>query len=202
MKKIDLSNVQEIGGNYKKLPAGAYILQIVKVEDIPDKNRLDFYFDIAEGEYKGYYSERYKTDDRPNKRWGGRFSKSYDTNNERALPFFKQFVTAVQNSNKGFVFDGEHEQTFVKKLVGASFREEEFLNNKGGVSVSCKPDMFHSVDKVRSGDVEVREIKKLNVTKTTNQPANDFVNPFANDTTPASEPVVDNNPFGDDNPFA
>lgn len=200
MKKIDLSNVQEIGGSYKKLPAGAYVLQIIKVEDISDKNRLDFYFDIAEGEYKGYYSERYKADDRPNKRWGGRFSKSYDTNNERALPFFKQFVTAVQNSNKGFVFDGEHEQTFVKKLVGATFREEEFLNSKGGVSVSCKPDMFHSVDKVRSGDVEIREIKKLNITKTTN----DFVNPFANDTAPTdavAESFADNNPFGDSNPF-
>ena len=213
MKKVDLSKVQEAGsGSYKKLPAGGYIIRILKVEDVPDKNRLDFYFDIDEGEYKGFYGEKYKSDTRETKKWSGRFSKSYDTNNERALPFFKQFVTAVQNSNKGFVWDGEHEQQFVKKVVGATFREEEYQGNNGKVQTSCKPDMFHSADKIRSGDFEIREPKKLDPTKTTStiKPAEPFVNPFSDDAAPAvdpfaSTPPADNsNPFGDDdsNPFS
>ena len=158
MKKVDLSKVKEAGsGSYKRLPVGGYVLRILKVVDVPEYNRLDFYYDIAEGEYKDYYNERYKANTNENKKWGGRFSKSYDANNERALPFFKQFVTAVQNSNKGFVWDEEHEQQFVKKLVGATFREEEFVGQNGKVAVSCKPDMFHSVDKIRSGDFTIRE---------------------------------------------
>lgn len=202
MKKIDLSNVKEVGnGNYKKLPAGGYVLKIVKCEDVPSRNRLDFFFDIVEGEYKGFYADRYKSDTRENKKWGGRFSKSYDENNERALPFFKQFVTAVQNSNNGFVWDGEHEQQFVKKLVGASFREEEYIGNDGKMRVSCKPDMFHSVDKIRKGEFEVREIKKLDPTKvaTTTEPtAEKYVDPFANDNA-----VADSVPWDDNsNPFA
>lgn len=214
MKKIDLSKIQEAGsGSYKKLPAGGYVLRILKCDDVSDKNRLDFYFDIAEGEYKDFYGEKYKSDTRENKKWGGRFSKSYDANNERALPFFKQFVTAIQNSNKGFVWDGEHEQQFVKKLVGASFREEEYIGNNGKVQTSCKPDMFHSVDKIRKGEFEVRDIKRLDPSKvasTTTTSSEPFKNPFDNDDSDpftSNAPATSNegmtNPWdSDENPFA
>ena len=211
MKKVDLSKVKEAGsGSYKRLPVGGYVLRILKVVDVPEYNRLDFYYDIAEGEYKDYYNERYKANNE-NKKWGGRFSKSYDANNERALPFFKQFVTAVQNSNKGFVWDEEHEQQFVKKLVGATFREEEFVGQNGKVAVSCKPDMFHSVDKIRSGDFTIREIKRLTTTKTTTAPANDPITdtdfeamfPSSNtQDTETSQVDTDNNfNWDDDSPF-
>lgn len=214
MRKVDLSRVQEAGsGSYKKLPAGGYVIRILKCEDIPDKNRLDFYFDIDEGEYKGFYGEKYKDDTRETKKWGGRFSKSYDSSNDKALPFFKQFVTAIQNSNKGFVWDEEHEQQFVKKIVGATFRDEEYQGNNGKIQVSCKPDMFHSADKIRKGDFEVREIKKLDATKASSSQTkqDDFVNPFANDTAvdpfanaPAQDaPAADDSaPWDTENPFA
>ena len=59
MKKVDLSKVKEAGsGSYKRLPVGGYVLRILKVVDVPEYNRLDFYYDIAEGEYKDYYNER------------------------------------------------------------------------------------------------------------------------------------------------
>ena len=216
MRKVDLSKVQEAGsGNYKKLPAGGYVIRILKCEDVPDKNRLDFYFDIDEGEYKGFYGEKYKNDTRETKKWGGRFSKSYDSSNEKALPFFKQFVTAVQNSNKGFVWDEEHEQQFVKKVVGATFREEEYQGNNGKIQTSCKPDMFHSADKIRKGDFEVRELKKLDATKVSSQTKqDDFIDPFAQDNKatevdPFSNTVADSTPadsdtapWDDANPFA
>ena len=208
MKKVDLSKVKEAGsGSYKRLPVGGYVLRILKVVDVPEYNRLDFYYDIAEGEYKDYYNERYKANTNENKKWGGRFSKSYDANNERALPFFKQFVTAVQNSNKGFVWDEEHEQQFVKKLVGATFREEEFVGQNGKVAVSCKPDMFHSVDKIRSGDFTIREIKRLTTTKATTAPANDpipdFSDVFNTASTDTPTPAESENPWddSDENPF-
>ena len=187
MKKVDLSKVKEAGsGSYKRLPVGGYVLRILKVVDVPEYNRLDFYYDIAEGEYKDYYNERYKANTNENKKWGGRFSKSYDANNERALPFFKQFV---------------------KKLVGATFREEEFVGQNGKVAVSCKPDMFHSVDKIRSGDFTIREIKRLTTTKATTAPANDPIPDFGDvfNTTPTDTPTPaeSENPWddSDENPF-
>lgn len=203
MRKVDLSKVQEAGnGNYKRLPVDGYVLKILKVQDVPEYNRLDFYFDIAEGPYKDYYNERYKANTNANKKWAGRFSKSYDQNNERALPFFKQFVTAVQNSNKGFTWDEEHEQQFVKKLVGATFREEEFAGQNGKVAVSVKPDMFHSADKIRSGDFTIREIKKLDPTKvqatTATKSAPPVEDPFAGSDPEPSTADFDSNPFGDD----
>lgn len=207
MRKVDLSKVQEASVGGKRLPAGGYVIKLLKCTDVPEYNRLDFYFDIAEGEYKNFYSDRYKSNPNANKKWGGRFSKSYDSNNERALPFFKQFVTAVQNSNKGFVWDEEHEQQFVNKIVGATFRDEEFVGQNGKVATSCKPDMFHSVDKIRSGDFTIREIKKLDPSKlTATQPAASapIVNPFGDSEPTAPAPDFDNNPFADtdDNPWS
>ena len=58
MKQINLNNVQE-AGEYKTLPAGAYICKIISAVDHPDKEYLLITYDIARGEYTGYYSADY-----------------------------------------------------------------------------------------------------------------------------------------------
>lgn len=189
MRKIDLSKVSEATvGGFKRLPAGGYVIKIAKCEDNPSNSTLKFYFDIAEGEYKNFYSESYKNDTRTPKKWGGTFTKSYDTSKPKALSFLKQFVTAVQNSNKGFVWDEEHEEQFKNKIVGATFREEEYVGNDGKVRTSVKPDMFHSADKIRKGDFEIREPKKLETTvETKASTANIDFNAMFADNTPTAE---------------
>ena len=54
MKKVNLNNVQEASDS-TRLQAGGYICKYTKVEDIANKEYLYMEFDIAKGEFEGYY---------------------------------------------------------------------------------------------------------------------------------------------------
>lgn len=189
MKKISgYENIQE-SGSYKRLPAGAYIVKILDASDVPEKEYLRISFDIAEGEYKGFFAEQFKSDNREGKKWpnAGTFIRSYK---EKALPMLKGFTGAVERSNSNYTWNFD-EKTLKNKLVGLILGDEEFVNSTGKVRTRTYVSSVRSVDSIKSGDYTIPEIKRLEATKTTNQPTNDFVNPFAN----TSEPVADNNPF-------
>lgn len=131
MKHIDMTNVKEYG-DYTTLPAGAYICVIRNVEDFPDKEYLKVIYDIADGEFKGYYDDIRAN--HPDWSWVGAYVKSYK---EKALPMFKRFCSAVSRSNAGYVFDGgmvnADERTLIGKRLGIMLREEEYYKNDGDV---------------------------------------------------------------------
>lgn len=199
MRKVDLTNVQE-AGSYERLPAGCYECKIIKVEDVADKEYLKIYFDITNGEHKGWFKKQYDADTRAEKQWGGSFIRSYK---ESALPFLKGFVTACENSNKGFTWNGADEQQFAKKNVGLVIGYEEYINKNGKKRerMSIEP---HSIDKIKSGEIPVPELKKLDPSKEVQTVKSEFVDPFSDNavSTEATTPV-ENDPFAnsDENPF-
>lgn len=171
MKPItNIASVQEAGES-KRLPAGGYIVKYTKVEDVPEKNYLFMEFDIAEGEYSGYYEELYDRLDF----WAGRCFRSYT---EKALPMFKRMCSAVTKSNKGFIFDGnEHcdESTLVGKKVGMILGEEEYIGNDGSTKTRLYVAREISVDDVKAGKFKIPALKKL--AEDTAKPNNDgFMN--------------------------
>lgn len=129
MRKIDMTNVQE-AGERQSLPAGKYICVIRKVEDVEDREYLKITYDIAEGEYKGYY-DRIRAE-HPDWAWIGAYVKSYKP---AALPMFKRFCSAVNRSNGNYVFDAgtvnDNEQTLVGKKFGVILNTEEYYSNSG-----------------------------------------------------------------------
>lgn len=129
MKHIDMSNIQE-AGDFTTLPAGVYICVIRDVEDVSDKEYLKITYDIAEGEFKGYYDDI--RGNHPDWAWTGAYVKSYK---EKALPMFKRFCTAVSRSNGSFIFDGNtvnaDERTLIGKKIGIVLGEEEYWSNSG-----------------------------------------------------------------------
>lgn len=199
MKRIEnWENIKENSG-FEKLPVGGYIVKILNVQDVPEKEYLKISFDIDEGEKKGFFAEQYKNDTRDDKKWpnAGSFIRSYKSTAES---MFKGFINAVENSNKNYKYDFD-ESTLKNKKVGIVVADEEYQNQKGQVRVRTYVSAVRSVDTIKKGDFTVPELKKLNVTKSTTNATNDFVNPFENDATPTPAPAVDNNPFGDSNPF-
>lgn len=199
MKKINLDNVQE-AGSFERLPAGCYECKIIKVEDVANREYLKIYFDITNGNYKGWFKKQYDEDNREQKQWSGNFVRSYK---ESALPFFKGFVTACENSNKNFKWDGVNEQDFVKKNVGLVIGYEEYINNNGKKRVRMVADP-HSIDKIKSGEIPIPELKKLDPSKEVQTVKSEFVDPFSDNavSTEATTPV-ENDPFAnsDENPF-
>ena len=210
MKKInDFDKVQENGGAFKRIPDGAYIVGVKKVEDVSDKEFLRLELDICKGEYKNWYQQQYDADNRETKYWprDGVLVRSYK---EKALPFFKGFITAVTKSNPKFEWKW-NEQDLKNKVFGVVVGTEEYLKKNGGVGTRPYIDSVHSVEAIEKGDYTVPDVKKLDPTKTTSKPAEQFVNPFS-DSAPAidpfanadSAPAAESNPWDDSdvNPFA
>lgn len=157
MKKLDLSNVNEAGTS-NRLPAGGYVCRYTNVEDVPDREYLYMEFDIAEGEFAGYYKA---LEDRAGF-WGGRCYRSYK---ETAKPMFKRMCSAVSKSNKGYTFDGGEvncdEKTLIGKLTGIVLGEEEYIANNGEVKTRLYVAYECSVKTIREGDYKIPKPKEL-----------------------------------------
>ena len=90
MKNINWNDVQE-ATERRDLPVGGYVAGICKATDEPAKERLNIEWEVAEGEFKGYWREQTASLIERGKlnpgewAWGGKTIKSYK---EKALPFF------------------------------------------------------------------------------------------------------------------
>lgn len=152
MKAIDLSAVEEVK-EFEKVQPGGYVCGITNVIDEPDKEYLLIEYDVAEGSKKNYYRQLFEAKGF----WGGKFVKSYKA---KALPFFKAFITAVEKSNPGYVWDN-NENSLKRKLIGLVFGEEEYIKNDGSIGKRLYVAQIHSADKIRNLDYTIPPLKKL-----------------------------------------
>ncbi len=143
MRYIDLDKVQA-ANEFRRPAPGGYICGITAVKDVPEKEYLRIEFDIAEGEFKRYYTELNKA----RGFWGGVFVRSYS---DAALPFFKSFITAVEKSNNGYKFDYE-EQKLKGKYIGLVLGEEEYMSRTGEIKTRLYVHSTRSVQAIKNGE--------------------------------------------------
>ena len=154
MKQIkDFENVQAANG-FERPEAGGYVCIIRHVEDHPDKEFIHLEVDIAEGKFKGYAAE---TAERAGF-WPLRCNRFYGG---KSVGYFKAFIEAVQNTNKGYRWDW-NEQSLVNKGVGIVFREEEYVARDGSIRKSISPFEFKTAAQIRDGDFTVPAPKPVN----------------------------------------
>ena len=210
MKKIDnFDKIQENGGGFKRIPDGAYIVWIKKVTDNPEKKYLRLELDVCKGEYKNWYQKLYDADKRETKYWprDGVLVRSYS---DKALPFFKGFITSVTKSNKNFNWEWD-EQKLVNKVFGVVIGTEEYERQNGGIGKRPYIASVHSVETIEKGEYEIPALKELTTTKTTTAPANDPITdadfeamfPSSNTQDAETSQVDTDNNFNwdDDSPF-
>lgn len=168
---IDLRNVTE-SSDFNLLPPGGYICKIVNVTDVASKKYLAIEYDIADGEYKGYFQKK----NRETGKWTGCFNRSYKS--EATLPFFKSFITAVQESNRNFRYDDTasyfDETELIDKYIGLVIGEEEFKGKDGKIKKGLQVRETRSVDKIRMGDFKMPKLKKLEGAEAENIPEPEF----------------------------
>lgn len=153
-------------GEYKPLELGGHICKIMSVEETTSSTKkpmLIISLDTApQDKQPGYYTEQWKSDDRPNKKWGCRvFQLVYDED-EHTNRGFKTFITSVEKSNPGFQVqwgDG-FAACFKGRLIGGVFGREQYLNANGEAKWSTKCMFFRSVESIQEG-VEVPKDKYL-----------------------------------------
>lgn len=111
-----------------------------------------------------YFSEQFKNDTRPEKKWNNGAIKYVSLKDEEnCVRMLKAFITSVENSNQGFKYDWNKDVSQLNgKKIGLIFGLEEYNANDGGVKTAAKLTQFRSVDKV--DEAKVPKVKLIDGT--------------------------------------
>jgi len=167
------------------LPKGAYAIKIMgaKEEIYKDKSGREFSklaisFDIAEGEYKDFYANQWRSQTQEDKKWKGVYRiycpKDDGTPEDaRTQSNFKAFIDSVEGSNSGYHWDW-NPNTLKDKAVGCIFRLEEYDFN-GYNGWSTRPVYCITIEKLKSGEFKLPNDKPLKIEADTQHSAADVI---------------------------
>ena len=154
----------------QQLPKGGYIVRILDAKirtytsDKGTFEKLEISVDIAEGEFKDFYANDYRSQTQEDKRWKGVLRQYIPTDDgsekdDWTKSVFKAMTDAVEDSNPGYHWDW-NETGLKGKTVGALFRSEEWeYQGKTGFATRCFK--FIPAELVKSGKFKVPADKLL-----------------------------------------
>ena len=174
MKAFNGLEIKKSVSASEPLPAGGYVAKILnaKVEEYSWGEKLVISFDIAEGEYKDFFSKQYKENTREDKKWKGNFrltvpnegNKYFDSQKRT----FGNAIWAIEESNPSFRWAWD-ENALKGKMVGVLFRDREW-EIEGKTGMTTEACTFVSVEDVRTNNFKMPKPKMLN--KAASQAAN------------------------------
>ena len=165
MKAFNGLEIKKSVSASEPLPAGGYVAKILnaKVEEYNWGEVLVISFDVAEGEYKDFFSKQYKENTREDKKWKGNFrltvpneGNQYFDSQKRT---FGNAIWAIEESNPSFRWAWD-ENALKGKMVGVLFRNFEWAmeDRTGWSTEACT---FVSVEDVRTGNFKHPKDKPL-----------------------------------------
>ena len=141
--------------SFEQLPKGAYVIKILgaKEEEGNYGPQVTIAFDIAEGEYKGFYQNQFDRNTNEDKKWP--YDAIYyltvpsDGCQEYVWTNWNTFFADLEDSNSGFVFGGDP-KTLKGKLIGGKFMIEQTEAN-GNIYDHTRLRWTCVADDVRNG---------------------------------------------------
>lgn len=150
----------------RHLPAGPYVCQTLdaRIEGEAPDQRLAVLFEVYEGEYKGWFMNRYKAQ----KEQGSNYEVKYkgilrlripNRENKAArypdsdIRKFNDMIYRYEKSNSGFHWDGD-ETKLKGLLIGVNMQDDEY----NGAHFT-KPARFEIVEDIRKGLVKAIQPK-------------------------------------------
>lgn len=135
---------EKSGSGRAILPAGGYIASIVgaREEETDYGKKLILAFDIAEGEFKGFFDKDFKDNTSEDKKWRGTYRLTIPVGDGTekdgwSVKKFNNFVYSVEDSNPGYSWDWDEAKLKGKK-IGVVFRNEEWeKNGRSGWTTKC-----------------------------------------------------------------
>lgn len=163
MEKINNWDEIEAKGmeDFRTLPIGAYecVIKEANIHKSEQSGKESFRVavDIASGEYKEYYQNRYDNNTNSDKKWDNNATRylAYQGDN---IAYFKGFITCVENSNPGYKWDWDETKLVGKKICGV-FQYEEYKNQEGKKGLKVRLNKFRSLDKMK--DIRVSDSIRL-----------------------------------------
>lgn len=162
--------------SYQQLPKAAYVVRIIGAKEVPWKNgsgtNIEIGFDIAEGDYAGFYQQQYDGMDPDKKKWpnDGIFRLQVPTPDceEYIRQNYNTFFADLEDSNGGFVFDGDVKK-LKGKLIGAKMHIEQ-SEYRGSIYEHTRMRWTCVADDVRNGKAGKLPNDKLVDTRRTSAP--------------------------------
>lgn len=172
MKLIEnYENVKASNGKFAKPQPCGYVCKIVNVEDVPmdantgKGNYLRIEYDIADGEFAGYYKKQYDN-------WGGNWMASFIRSyKEKAIGMFKHFTNCVEDSNPNYSWDW-NESGLIGKYIGLVLGEEEYINSSGEKKTKLAVKDIKTVADIKASNFKVPVLKKADCVR--EQPVQQF----------------------------
>lgn len=172
----------------EKLPAGAYVVRLLKgarEENYSWGSVLLVPFDIAEGDYKDFYTRQFTSSQMEDKKYKGVFRMNLpkedgSEGDEWTLRRFKTNIVAIEESNSGYHWDW-NEAGLAGKKVAMLFQNKEWeFNDHTGWT--AQPHSLVSIDRFNTGKFKLPADKPLKNKKggISINPADDFT-PLASD---------------------
>lgn len=179
MKKFNGYETAQAFTEVEKLPTGGYIIGILSAEEIKYSwgNVLEIKFDIAEGEYKNFFTNQYKNSQLEDKKYKGTYRMNVPKEDgsdmdEWTIRKFKSDITAIEESNPGFHWAWDEKQ-LEKKKTGAIFFEKEY-DFEGRQGFFTTLHSFRSIQSIKDGKFKIPKPKLL---KAKAEPINDDFTP-------------------------
>ena len=167
---------------WEALPKGAYVIKLLNIKEEANKSNsgthLAIAFDVAEGDYAGFYKKAFESDTREDKKWNNDaviyINCPEDNSPQWLIDNFNKFITAVEDSNDGYHWSWD-EKTLKNKLVGAKFCIEQ-SEYDGKIYDHTKAKWFIAAKKIRDGKYGKLPNDKLITASTGNDGPTDFMN--------------------------
>lgn len=166
MKPYSGYQAKKSSSSRETLPAGGYVAKIVsaRVDETKFGDKLIVAFDIAEGDYRGFFQKDFDNNPVEDKKWRGvlRLNIPADDGSERdewRKRTFNNFAFALEDSNKGYSWDWD-ETKLKGKLFGVLFRNKEWAFNgrSGWTTEACNAT---DVKSIRDGKFKTPKDKAL-----------------------------------------
>ena len=140
-------------GGFKSITAGTHKVKILKAIDTKSKAgqpMLVLNCDIADGEFKDYYRKAYdyKKQNYGSATWGCIIRKLCDEDDKKTIGYFKGMMTAIENSNPGYVWDDTWDENTLRNKVacGVFDYDKPWQNDKGEMVQTVKIQSLRSID--------------------------------------------------------
>lgn len=151
-------------GDFEVLELGGHELIILDAREytseVSGNTSLKVSVDIAGMDKQaGFFKKQYDENTNPEKKWPNGAVKYLSLKDEQ-IEYLKGFITAVENSNKGFKFDdnGTWEQLKGKKIAG-QFGLEEYIDSENKIRTATKLLRFRSLTKL--GEITIPSVKTI-----------------------------------------
>ena len=141
---------------FEQLPKDAYVIKIMgaKEDTWPSGDKVvRIAFDIAEGKYMGFYQAQFDRNTNEDRQWPYDAVFNLNVPNDNSQPYvwdnWNTFFADLEDSNSGFIFDGDLKK-LKGKVIGGKFHIEQTAKN-GNVYDHTKMKWSCVADDVRNG---------------------------------------------------